>query len=354
MICKICNKEFDGYRGLSSHIIKTHAINLKEYYDIYEKQEGEDICPTCGKITPFISIKQGYKWHCNQKCANNDPKILNTKKETCFKHFGVYSYMKTSEFREKAIEAITSEETKEKRKQTMLNKYNNEYAIASEEVQQKCKETNLKNLGVEYPFQSKEVLEKVKETIFEKYNVTNPYNIPEIQEKANSPESREKMKKTCIKHWGVESPLQSREIRQKIFNSMKENGNYSSYETFLEEALNKNNIKYETQYNKDERYHYHVDFYLIDKDIFVEINGWWHHGNHWFDKNNKSDLKILYEWYEKSKGNPQYEAAINIWTKYDIEKREFAKKNNLNYVVLWSMKDIIDWISTDFEIRKDF
>lgn len=354
MICKICNKNVDGYRGLSSHINKTHKISCEFYYIQFYKRENEDICPTCGKHTMFISIKDGYKKHCNQKCANNDPQILKTKRETCIAKFGVSSYMKTQKFREKAVQAILSDETKNKRKQTMLNKYGNEYAISSEEVRQKCKSSTLKHFGVECIFQSKEVQSKIKETLVKKYNITNPYNIPHVQEKANSKESREKMKQTCLNHYGVESPLQSSEVRHKIVKSMKKNGNYSSFESLLEKELKQHNIKYEIQYNKSEKYPFHADFYLTEKDIFVEINGYWHHGHHWFDENNKADIETLNNWIEKSKTKPQYKTAINVWTNYDLKKREFAKKNNLNYVVLWSKNDIIDWVNSNFEIRKDF
>lgn len=88
MICFICNKEYDGIRGLASHIRRTHNINQKEYYDKYMKQKSENICPTCGKETPFLGLS-GYAKHCNQKCANNDAIILKTKQETCIKRYGV-------------------------------------------------------------------------------------------------------------------------------------------------------------------------------------------------------------------------------------------------------------------------
>ena len=171
MICKICNKNIENYRGLSSHINKIHKISCETYYSKFYKKENEDICPTCGKHTPFISIKDGYKKHCNQKCANNDINVLNTKKETCISKYGVSSYMKTSVFRKKAIQAILTQETKEKRKQTMLKKYGNEYAISTDQVKQKCKSTTLKRYGVEYAFQSKEIQEKAKETLVKTYNV---------------------------------------------------------------------------------------------------------------------------------------------------------------------------------------
>lgn len=236
----------------------------------------------------------------------------------------------------------------------MLEKYGNEYAIGSEIVQNKIIETNKLKYNVNYPLQSKDIQNKANKTLQDTYGVSNPYCIPKNREKVNCPASREKMKQTTLKHYGVESPLQAREVRLKGFKTMKKNGTYSSYETLLEKKFKENNIIYEMQYNKDERYPFHCDFYLSEKDIFVEINGWWHHNKHWFDETNKDDIKTLDQWKIKAKTNSQYQAAINIWTNYDIIKRNYAKNNNLNYVVLWNLEDIENWINSNFEIRHDY
>ena len=78
------------------------------------------------------------------------------------------------------------------------------------------------------------------------------------------------------------------------------------------------------------------------------------HNSHWFDKNNNEDLKILKQWKKKAKTSTRMNAAIQIWTKHDIEKRNCAKNNKLNYVVLWNKQDIIDWINSNFKIRHDY
>ena len=40
---------------------------------------------------------------------------------------------------------------------------------------------------------------------------------------------------------------------------------------------------------------------------------------------------------EKSKISVFYKTAINVWTVRDVEKRETAKKNNLNYLEIFSI-----------------
>lgn len=352
-ICEICKQDGLTNNNFCKHI-KNHNILPKEYYDKYLKKENEGICPTCGKETSFINIIKGYAWHCNQKCANNNPNILNTKKQTCLKHFGTTSYLTTKHARQRCKETLQLDSVKEKRNTTMKEKYGASSTMHSQEILDKIKKTNRERYGSDYPFQSKEIQEKCIQTLQKNYNVTNPYNIPKIQEKANNKESRNKMKQTCLSNFGVECPLQSRKVRQKGIQTMKANGKYSSLENYLENIFIQNNIIYEYSYNKDKRYPFHCDFYLPNKDLFIEINGWWHHNNHWFDKNSKSDLNILNKWKKKAIEKPQYKAAINTWTIYDVNKRNIAKQNDINYVVLWSKKDIDNWVNSGFIIRKDY
>ena len=94
-----------------------------------------------------------------------------------------------------------------------------------------------------------------------------------------------------------------------------------------------NNIDISTQYKCD-KYPYMCDFYLPKYDLFIEIQGCWTHGGHPFDKNNKDDIKILHKWI--SKNTKYYDNAIEVWTKRDVEKRQIAQRNNLNFVEIFS------------------
>ena len=113
-------------------------------------------------------------------------------------------------------------------------------------------------------------------------------------------------------------------------------------------------INFIYEYDKDLRYPYYCDFYLPDSDIFVEINGYWMHNNHWFNENSIEDLNTLKSWKKQAKTSTRMRAAINVWTKLDIEKRNCAKDNKLNYVVLWTIEDIQNWIDSNFQIRHDY
>ena len=134
----------------------------------------------------------------------------------------------------------------------------------------------------------------------------------------------------------------------------KYNGTRSSWENILKTALLEHNIPFEYEYNKDLRYPFPCDFYLPNTDTFVEINGYFTHNNHWFDETSQADVSILSEWKEKAKTSNRMQMAIDIWTKKDVEKRKCAKQNKLNYVVLWTLEDIHNWIASNFEIRHDY
>ena len=332
MICKICGKEFKGSLGLPSHLRHNHfGYTVQKYYDEFFKTENEGYCRYCHKPTKFIGLEDGYNKYCSSKCANNDPevrekfkqhciekygvdnpnkseKVLSKRKNTCMEKYGVDSFMKTTQFRDIAVNSSQSPEIKEKRKQTNQERY-----------------------GVDYPFQSSIVQDTVKQHWLEIYGVDNVRKIPEImQNKGNS-----------------------HEARIKAANTRKKNGNNSSIEDYMEELLRKRNITYLKEYNNDNRYPFLCDFYLPRFDLFIECNCFPSHGGHWFNNNDKNDIIKLQEWQDKSHNN-LYSSFIKTWTITDVRKRAIARENNLNYVVLWNKDDIDNWFSLDCPIGKDW
>jgi len=265
--CQICGKTFDKKRSLSLHIYYSHNMNAKSYYDIYYKQPNEDKCLYCGKQTQFLSLTHGYRLYCCRKCADSDIKKQNKTRQTFLNNYNVDSVFKIKEIHDKGVIASQSEEAREKRNNTNIQKYGS-------------------------------------------YNVFG-----------------------------------SNEIVKKISNTKTKNGNRSKLELFFEEELTKKHIKFESEH-KDELYPYNCDFYLPELNIYIEINSWWYHNNHFYNETDDNDIQTLNLWKDKSKINPQYNRAIEIWTKRDIEKRNTAIKNNLNYVVLWNKQDIINFLQT--------
>lgn len=400
MICKICNKEFNGYLGLPGHLRHNHPnYNVKKYYDEFLKKEDEGYCKYCGKPTKFRTVAYGYNKYCNSRCANLDEEVQQKLKETfikkygvdnpnkseevikkrektCLEKYGTTSFMKTTEFRKSSIKSAHTSEINAKRTQTNLEKYGVNYPFQSNEIQQKVKQSCIEHYGENNPFRVDTIKDKIKQTNLEKYGAENPFASKDIQDKiketnlmnlgveypAQNKEILTKMQQTCLEKYGVKNPwelpyIQSEECWIKRNNTLKSNKNQSSLEDYFEKLLIKNgyelNKTYKVQY-VDNRYPYHCDFYLPNIDTFIEINGFWSHGGHWFNENNLDDIEKVKQWKIKSETKEIYSRAIIGWTIIDLNKKEKAKENNLNYIVLWNKDDIDNWFSQNCPIRKDW
>jgi len=47
---------------------------------------------------------------------------------------------------------------------------------------------------------------------------------------------------------------------------------------------------------KDSRYPYYCDFYIVEDDLFIELNLHWTHGGMPFDETNSDCVKLLETW----------------------------------------------------------
>lgn len=122
------------------------------------------------------------------------------------------------------------------------------------------------------------------------------------------------------------------ETRKKnhTFNTSK--AETSLYEFLLEENKTKTIL---TQYKDKERYPFYCDFYIVEDDLFIELNAHWTHGGKPFDANDEICQKQLAEWQEKAKTSEFYRNAIETWTIRDVEKLKCAEENHLNYKVIY-------------------
>ena len=104
------------------------------------------------------------------------------------------------------------------------------------------------------------------------------------------------------------------------------------YYNFLLETHSKEDIK--RNYNKDPRYPFLVDFYIISEDKFIELNLFPTHGSHPFDENSKEDQLYLEQLIANPKNVLDSQIA-NIWGHRDRIKFKIAKENKLHYEVLY-------------------
>ena len=90
----------------------------------------------------------------------------------------------------------------------------------------------------------------------------------------------------------------------------------------------------EYQY-KDVRYPFVCDFYIRSKDLFIELNIHWTHGDHPFNENNPEDIENINKWKSKAETSEFYKQAIHTWTIRDVNKLKKLKENNLNYIIIY-------------------
>ena len=144
--------------------------------------------------------------------------------------------------------------------------------------------------------------------------------------------------KVGVQHW-VEGQAEKR------YQTMLKNGTLGQFKTNLERKVEKELIDQygeehvHYQYYDKERYPFKCDFYVDSVDLFVEVNGWWHHGPHPYAPNSIDDEDLLnyLKWYaETHPDKKQYKEAIRIWTEYDPLKMKTAKENNLNYLTIYN------------------
>jgi len=218
MNCEICNRECKNYSSLSQHL-KKHNISPNEYYDKYLKKENEGICG-CGKYTKFQRLSTGYRKFCSYYCARNSKETKEKFKNTCLEKYDSISPIQNENIKNKRIQNNIKKfgvdyiqqtyEFKRKVEETNLKKYGNKCSLMNDEVQEKRKNTMIRKHGVENPFENHDILNKRKLTYVKKYDVDNPMKNCEI---------KDKQRKTVFNKYNVEYSFHNEKAREKNKNN---------------------------------------------------------------------------------------------------------------------------------------
>lgn len=129
--------------------------------------------------------------------------------------------------------------------------------------------------------------------------------------------------------------------QRRILSTKRENGTLSTSSSedalygLLVEYANQHDMTVVRQYRDEKRYPFAVDFYIPERDLFIELNGSWSHGGHWYEADREMDQRTVQTWLKKGKKSKYYRVALETWIKRDVRKREAARKAQLNYVTLW-------------------
>ena len=313
------------------------------YYRLKNNLKKRPVCIICGKPVKYTSGH--YAKFCSKECQYSDLGKKITKEIKIKSNLEKYGVEHTSQLKE-----VTDKRTKSRAdhvneiqqhvRESLYKKYGAYDVMHIPHILQKIKNTNLKKFGVEFPLQqlkkeNSEIYQKISQTCINKFGVDSPLNNKEV---------REKIKQTNIQKYGVDNPLKNKEIWKKS----QDNRQISSKSKLENSFLNYLKLKYEsddiiTQY-KSKEYPYYCDFYIKSINLYIEIQGHWTHNDHPFDINNLNDQLIMDIWRTKSLSDKYYKNALNTWTIKDVEKRNTAIQNNLNYLEIFGKTDLNKYI----------
>lgn len=249
---------------------------------------------------------------------------------------------------------------------------------------------NLKKYGVEHNFQIDYIKDKRIDTLLEKYGTNNPISNPEIKLKSictlikniygkdfNTDHLIDEINDFLIESELIDTytedldtlysklyalRISSEEVQQKNYNTHKKNNSFntSKPEDLIFDAICNIYPDSKRQY-KEERYPYHCDYYIPSLDLFIEYQGHLGHGFHPFDNDNPEDIGLIQNWINRSKEIKEksgrkftkFDSFINTWMVSDPKKRITAKENNLNFIELWPNMDIDDIFFEIFKYDKN-
>ena len=264
-------------------------------------------CPTCNnKYLKFLESKNRYQHHCCPSCASSDSLVSDEEKQK-----------RINKVKE-TWKAKTKDELKSiniKQRKTKLEKYGSETYNNSKKALKTYEEKH----------GHKRTIKPMSDGVFKKYGCKTYLDIYYKTNIRNSKELIDKINKT--------------KKNNHTFNTSK------SEERCYNILINKFGVDNVIRQYKSDVYPFQCDFYIKSINTYIECNFHWTHGEHLFDCNNKDDIDKLNKWKELSTTSKFYNNAISTWTIRDIKKFEYAKKNNLNYLVFYNENDFIKYYS---------
>lgn len=285
-------------------------------------------CPLCGIET--MRSKMDY-----EACAAK-------RKATCRQRYGVDNPMQT-------------EAARASQRAGLLEKYGVENVSQSEAVIERRRQTNLARYGATSYAGSPEGKARIEATMLERYGAKNFMQSEAAQDVI--PSMVEKARQTQRERFGADHYAQSEEYRanqaaykQAELEAKRQNHTFNS--SGCEDLLYSRlvalfGIEQVIRQYQDERYPYACDFYVKDRDLFIELNASWTHGGRWWQQDSSWCRRQKAVWQDKAALHAFYKQALDTWLMRDTAKRVAAELGRLNYLVFWDadLKDVDLWVA---------
>lgn len=229
----------------------------------------------------------------------------------------------------------------DKHVETCLAVYQAPNPMMAKSVQDKCKITVRERFGVDYTCQAESVMRARIETNIARYNGESPFCSDEIRQKALDAKFRKFGTTNTMSLDFVKQKIRDTKAKNNTFHvSQPENAMYS----YLCDIFGPDNIR--RQFVSSD-YNFSCDFYIISRDLYIELNASWTHGRHWFDENSIEDMTKLDLWRQRGQTSAYYRNVLRTWTDLDVRKRQAAREAGLNYIVFWhnDLSDLFVWFA---------
>lgn len=218
---------------------------------------------------------------------------------------------------------LSEELRRDKSVETQLQMYGG-VGLAGQETKKKAQETVQARYGVANVMQDLSVKQRLAETNREKYGGISPFSSQEIQSRIRDMRCRSIADAMLVyKKTGYLDEKMFRQSPQELAALHMLVERFSADDVYYQYGI----------HPSDDRYPYNCDFYIRSRDLFIELNGHYTHGGHWFDAGNHDDRLRVQHLLDS--GKQKSREAVRIWTELDPKKRESARKANLRYLVFW-------------------
>ena len=336
-------KPIRDYLDTRYNDIPSEMFSYKEVlFRIKRGIETRPTCEICGAPVVFVGKTCGgtFPTYYHATCCKEHERLLSKQKEieTLKSKYGVDSTFKIPEINQRRLERSVSPEAKAKRRQTMKERYGYEYAFRNPESVKVAMDNSAKYRTN----RAKNTAEMQRILLEDPTKIIDDYRgIPEYEEL-------------------VKSYDEYTAILNKGYNTQKENGTMttSSKEEKLHDILSSNFANVERNY-KEERYNHRCDFYIPNLDLFIEYQGSMFHGGRPYDQDDEICQEHLQYLITKADARrnitgakfTRYDSEIAVWTYGDVQKRDEAIKNKLNYLEIYpniNLDDIPDIINANY------
>lgn len=233
----------------------------------------------------------------------------------------------------------------ERTRQTNLARYGVEYPLQSDEIRARAEASTMARYGVANAMQNEDLKERFSASRRASRMVSDAASDQPVREEAEAPKVKLRHRKKAPVFASVVAKVSEEEAPAKTPEPVSE-ASLDPLETIfraLVERYGPDNVVREYSCN---RYHFACDFYIPSRDLFIEYNGDWVHGGHWYDERDRGDREQLYEWERQSLSDMFYDSAASVWSSMDCIKRRDAQRHELNYVVFWdpALSDMKLWL----------